>query len=118
MSVDSLLGSNYDSLAVCSDILERVLLDHNNGVETTPEQELREQLSMMFAPLNEDASLDAIVVQSLLRDPQGKPLVDAVKLRTALSTGAIDVAILDELRAILLEIERQRSEILKRRTGY
>ncbi len=120
MSDLSLLTGLYASVEAYGTLIDRVIQQLGRG-RVDPAEPDQKQLAQLLINASdqglESQSLEALMLDSLLRTNMGEPLADLKRLGNRLQNGDVDQAYLRELEVLAQGLEQERVEVARRLRG-
>lgn len=120
MSDLSLLTCLYASVEAYGTLIDRVIQQLGRG-RVDPAEPDQKQLAQLLINASdqglESQSLEALMLDSLLRTNMGEPLADLKRLGNRLQNGDVDQAYLRELEVLAQGLEQERVEVARRLRG-
>ena len=120
MSDLSLLTGLYASVEAYGTLIDRVIQQLGRG-RVDPTEPDQKQLAQLLINADdqglESQSLEALVLDSLLRTNTGEPLADLKQLGERLQNGDVDQAYLRELEVLAQGLDQERVEVDRRLQG-
>ena len=120
MSDLSLLTGLYASIEAYGTLIDRVIQQLGQG-RVDPTEPDQRKLAQLLINANdqglESQSLEALVLDSLLRTNTGEPLADLKQLGERLQNGDVDQAYLRELEVLAQGLDQERVEVDRRLRG-
>lgn len=120
MSDLSLLSGVYANVEVFAELIDKVIerMGADGAATVEPDQRHLGQLLVDAADRGRaSGSYQALILDSLLRDQTGVPLLDLDRLGRRLLSGATDLADLKQLEILAKGLEMERSEVAGRLRG-
>jgi hypothetical protein len=120
MSDLSLLNGIYANVDHFASLIDTVI-EHmrTDGPEKPGLEQMR--LGQLFIDASDHGqsshSYDALMLDSLLRSPNGEPLVNLERLGRRLLSGEVDASDQKQLERLATELENERSEVANRLRG-
>ena len=120
MSDLSLLTGLYASVEAYGTLIDRVIQQLGQG-RVDPTEPDQKQLAQLLINASDQGlksqSLEALMLDSLLRTNTGEPLSDLKRLGERLQNGDVDQAYLRELEVLAQGLEQKRVEVDRRLQG-
>jgi hypothetical protein len=116
MSDLSVLWDLYASIEAYGTLIDRVIQQIGRGRVDPTEPDQRKLAQLLINTDNqglESQSLDALMLDSLLRTNTGEPSVDLKRLGEQLQSGDVDHAYLRELEVLAQGLEQERVEVVR-----
>jgi hypothetical protein len=118
MSDLSLLSGVYANVEVFAALIDKVIERMaTDGAMQANQRHLGQLLVDAADRGRASGSYQALILDSLLRDPTGAPLLDLDRLGRRLLAGRTDAADLKQLEILAKGLERERSEVAGRLRG-
>ena len=120
MSDLSVLRGLYASVEAYGTLIDRVIQQIGRGRVDPVEPDQRQLAQLLINADNqglESQSLDALMLDSLLRTHTGEPLADLKRLGERLQSGDVDKAYLRQLEVLAQGLEQARVEVDRHMQG-
>ena len=117
MSDLSLLTGVYTDVEAYGEMIDRVIKQLAQGVPNPPDPDQKKlgQLLMNAGDQGlESQSLEALILDTLLRSNTGEPLAGLQQLGKCLLNGQVDISAKKQLEALAQRLEQERAEIARR----
>jgi hypothetical protein len=120
MSDISLLSGVYANVEVFAALIDSVIERMGKDSDATPNTDQRHLGQLLVDSTDQgqaSRSYQALILDSLLRDVTGAPLLDVERLGRRLLVGETDSSDLKQLEVLAKGLERERSEVAGRLRG-
>ena len=117
MSDLSLLTGVYTDVEAYGEMIDRVIKQLVQGVSSPPNPDQKKLGQLLIDASDqglESLSLEALVLDSLLRSNTGEPLLGLQRLGECLLNGQVDASTQKRLETLAQRLEQERAEIARR----